>query len=118
MGIEYISDATLISRNQRVTNGRKRCVRFLCGKRRHPGQLQRTAANVTFGAAGVEEGSVDGGTRSAAAVLPRTGRRPPAPNLAGPGRRDFAVKDSYAFQRNAQVPFVSTYETGLGFRDQ
>ncbi len=30
MGIEYIADATLVSRVQWVTNEGKRCVRFLC----------------------------------------------------------------------------------------
>jgi hypothetical protein len=38
--------------------------------------------------------------------------------LAGSGRRDFAVKNSYALQRDAQVLLVSTDEAGLGFSDQ
>jgi hypothetical protein len=38
--------------------------------------------------------------------------------LAGSGRRDFAVKNSYALQGDAQVLLVSTDEAGLGFSDQ
>jgi drug/metabolite transporter (DMT)-like permease len=34
------------------------------------------------------------------------------------GRRDFAVKNSYALQGDAQVLLVSTDEAGLGFSDQ
>jgi hypothetical protein len=39
-------------------------------------------------------------------------------DLAGSGRRDFAVKNSYALQGDAQVLLVSTDEAGLGFSDQ
>ena len=38
--------------------------------------------------------------------------------LAGSGRRDFAVKNSYALQGDAQVLLVSTDEAGLGFSDE
>jgi len=48
MGIEYMADATFVSRIPWVTNEGKRCVRFLCEKHRHTSQLQRTAANVSF----------------------------------------------------------------------
>ena len=38
--------------------------------------------------------------------------------LAGSGRRDFAIKNSYALQGDAQVLLVSTDEVGLCFSDQ
>jgi hypothetical protein len=38
-------------------------------------------------------------------------------DLAGSGRRDFAVMNSYALQGDAQVLLVSTNEAGLGFSD-
>ena len=38
--------------------------------------------------------------------------------LTGSGRRDFAVKNLYALQGDAQVLLVSTDEAGLGFSDQ
>jgi hypothetical protein len=38
--------------------------------------------------------------------------------LAGSGRRDFAVTKAYALQGDAQVLLVSTDEAGLGFSDQ
>jgi hypothetical protein len=34
------------------------------------------------------------------------------------GRSNFAIENSYALQRDAQVLLVSTNETGLGFSDQ
>jgi len=38
--------------------------------------------------------------------------------LAGSGRCDFAFKNLYALQGDAQVLLVSTDEAGLGFSDQ
>jgi len=42
----------------------------------------------------------------------------PDAELTESGRRDFAVKNSYALQGDAQVLLVSTDEAGLGFSDQ
>ena len=42
----------------------------------------------------------------------------PEGELTESGRRDFAVKNLYALQGDAQVLLVSTDEAGLGFSDQ
>jgi hypothetical protein len=47
-----------------------------------------------------------------------TAFKSPEAELTGSGRRDFAVKNSYALQGDSQVLLVSTDEAGLGFSDQ
>jgi hypothetical protein len=47
-----------------------------------------------------------------------TALQSPEAELTGSGRRDFAVKNSYALQGDAQVLFVSTDEAGFYFGDQ
>jgi hypothetical protein len=66
----------------------------------------------------VDGGSDVPGLRRIASKSHALPSKTPVAELTGSRRRDFAVKNLYALQGDAQVLLVSTDEAGLDFSDQ